>query len=99
MVAIFVVAIAVRSLFGVPRATPPAAGCLVACMFCIAGFANVYWRGYWYGTKAKRLARHGTYTAAYVAAMRRTLPRNSSLIFQTAIGIVTLVLLLSDGLQ
>lgn len=98
-VAILVIAIPVRSLFGAPAGDAVAAGCLVACMFCIAGSANVYWRGYWYGTKAKRLARHGTYTAAYAAAMRRTLPRNSSLIFQAAIGIVTLVLWLSDGLQ
>jgi hypothetical protein len=63
-------------------------------MFCMAGCANVLWRIH-YVRKAERLGRKGgTYTEAYAAAMRRTLPRNTSLIFQTAAAAVTLILAL-----
>jgi hypothetical protein len=53
----------------------------------------VYWRTAWYVPKAKRLARRDeTDPAAYAAAMRRTLPRNSSLVFQTAVFALTLLI-------
>jgi hypothetical protein len=69
--------------------------CLVAGMFCMAGSANVLWRTYYYVPKAKRLAHAGENEAeAYAAAMRRTLPRNTSLVFQTAAAVLTLILAL-----
>jgi hypothetical protein len=68
-----------------------------AGFFCCAGSVNVMWRMYYFIPVAERLARQGeTSGAAYAAAMRRTLPRNSSLLFQTAVGIGSFILMLSN---
>jgi hypothetical protein len=72
--------------------------CLAACLFCCAGSANVLWRMYYFVPQAKRLARRGeTDSEAYAAAMRRTLPRNSSLVFQGAVGILTFISTVASG--
>jgi hypothetical protein len=68
-----------------------------ASFFCCAGGANVLWRMYYFVPIAERLARRGeTDSEAYAAAMRGTLPRNSSLLFQTAVGIGSFILMLSN---
>jgi hypothetical protein len=60
--------------------------------FCLAGSANVYWRWFWYLPRARRRARkNGVGSERFAAAMRGASPRNSSLILQWAVGIVTFV--------
>jgi len=90
-----VLSVPIKSLAGDVTGNGFLTACLTATMFCIAGCANVLWRMYYYVPVAKRLARRGqTHSEAYAAAMRRTLPRNTSLIFQTAIAILTVILAL-----
>jgi hypothetical protein len=87
-----VLSVPIKSLAGDATGNAFLTGCLVTSMFCMAGSANVLWRTYYYVPKAKRLAHAGENEAeAYAAAMRRTLPRNTSLIFQTAVGLLTFV--------
>jgi hypothetical protein len=89
-----VLSVPIRSLGSVAASHAYLTGCLAAGMFCMAGCANVLWRIH-YVRKAERLGRKGgTYTEAYAAAMRRTLPRNTSLVVQTAAAVVTLILAL-----
>ena len=95
VVAMAVVGVPVRALAGEAAGNVVLTACLAASLFCCAGAANVLWRRYYYVPVAERLARKGqTHSAAYAAAMRRTLPRNTSLIFQTAVAILTLILAL-----
>jgi hypothetical protein len=57
--------------------------------------AYVMWRMYRYVPQARRRARkYGIDSKRFATSMRRTMPRNSSLIFQTAVGIVILILAL-----
>jgi hypothetical protein len=64
-----------------------------ATAFCLAGCVNVLWRRLWYVPQARRRARDdGVESDRYAISMRRTLPRNSSAVFQGAVGIVPLVL-------
>jgi hypothetical protein len=59
----------------------------LAC-FCFAGCVNALWRRC-LAYQARRGARiDGVASDRYVAAMRRALPRNSSLISQSIVGIV-----------
>jgi Na+/proline symporter len=95
IVAMAVVGVPLKILVDDATGNAVLTGCLAAGMFCMAGCANVLWRTYYYVPKAKRLAHAGENEAeAYAAVMRRTLPRNTSLIFQTAVAIVTLILAL-----
>ena len=62
---------------------------------CAAGLFNVLWRMYWYVPQARRRARKdGVDSQRFATSMRRTMPRNSSLIFQTAVAVFTLVIAL-----
>jgi hypothetical protein len=91
--AIFALAVPVRLLFGGPAGDIVARILLVACTFCAAGSANVLWRMYWYVPQARRRARKdGVDSKRFAHSMRRTLPRNSSLIFQLAVAAVTIIL-------
>ena len=55
--------------------------------FCLAGCVNALWRRV-FAYQARRSARiDGADSARYAAAMRRALPRNSSLISQSIVGI------------
>jgi hypothetical protein len=64
-------------------------------MFCVAGASNVIWRMYWYVPQARRRARkEGIDSTRFATSMRRAMPRNSSLIFQTAVGILAFILAL-----
>ncbi len=67
--------------------------CFVLGMFCCAGLANAAWRMYWYVPQARRrLARHGPDSVEFARSMRRTLPRNSSLVFQAVVAVLALAL-------
>ena len=56
--------------------------------FCFAGCVNALWRRC-FAYQARRLARiDGMASDRYGAAMRRALPRNSSLISQSVVGLV-----------
>jgi hypothetical protein len=67
-----------------------------ACAFCLAGCAHVLRRWYWYLPKARRRLRADD-RAAYEEYMRRALPRNSSIVFQSLVGILTTVVLFLSG--
>jgi hypothetical protein len=62
-----------------------------ACFFCLAGCAHVVRRWYWYLPKARRRLRAGD-RPAYEAAMQRALPRNSSVVLQSVVGILTTII-------
>jgi hypothetical protein len=63
------------------------------CFFCLAGSANALWHMAWYLPQARRrLQNHGVDSEAFKRSMRRSLPGNASLIFQTAVAILVLVL-------
>jgi hypothetical protein len=91
--AIFVLAVPIRFVFGGPAGDVVARVFLVGCIFCAAGSANVLWRMYWYVPQARRRARKdGIDSKRFATSMRRTLPRNSSLIFQLAAAVLTILL-------
>jgi hypothetical protein len=69
---------------------------LGAIFFCVAGYAHVVRRWYWYLPKARRRLRAGD-RPGYDAYMQRSLPRNSSIVFQSAVGILAAVIALSPG--
>jgi hypothetical protein len=95
IVAMLVISVPVKYLVGDEAGNFVLTMCLAAGMFCCAGIANVLWRMYWYVPQAKRRARKdGVDSKRFATSMRRAMPRNSSLIFQTAVGIVTLIIAL-----
>jgi hypothetical protein len=50
---------------------------------------------YWYVPQARcRARKDGVESKRFAISMRRTMPRNSSLIFQSAVAILTLILAL-----
>jgi hypothetical protein len=64
-------------------------------MFCVAGMFNAMWRAFWFTWKAKRRARRdGTADERFARAMRGILPRNSSLIGQSVVAVLTLLIVL-----
>lgn len=67
-----------------------------ASFFCLAGCAHVVRRWYWNLPKARRRLRGGD-RPAYETYMQRSLPRNRSVVFQSVVGILTAVILLSSG--
>lgn len=66
---------------------------LAVCCFCIAGCANALWHMYWHVPRARRARKRGD-RKAYAAAWRRTEPRNGTIAFQLAVGILTFVVTL-----
>jgi hypothetical protein len=89
--------VSARALFGDATAKVVAEACFGAGMFCVAGMANALWRMGYFVPKAKRLVRRGeTDTEEYARVMRATLPRNSSLIFQSVVGIAAFLLALAS---
>jgi hypothetical protein len=69
-------------------------GWMGAGFFCLAGFANVQWRKLVFVPAARRLVNNPGQREAYAAAMRNALPRNSSLLFQFAVGLAVFVIAL-----
>lgn len=65
--------------------------CMGAGFFCLAGCANALWRRYVILPEARRLATCGAPAEAQ-AALRRSLPPNSSVFFQAAVGILAAVI-------
>lgn len=64
-------------------------------MFCAAGMFNAMWRAFWFTWKAQRRARrHGTADERFGRAMRGILPRNSSLIGQSVVAVLTFLIVL-----
>jgi len=96
-VGIILVGVLVRLAFGRQAGHVVLALALAACFFCLAGCANALWRGYWHLPKARR-ARERSDRSAYDAAWRRTEPRNSTVVFQLAVGILTFVIAVSSSL-
>jgi hypothetical protein len=91
--AMLVVGVPVKHLLGDAAGNVVLTVCLAGGMFCCAGMANVLWRMYWYVPQARRRARkYGIDSKRFATSMRRAMPRNSSLIFQTAVAILTFVL-------
>lgn len=62
-----------------------------AAFFCLAGCANTIWRMYLMLPQARRLAAGGAHEAAQ-AALRRSLPPNTSVVGQAAVGILAAVM-------
>jgi hypothetical protein len=96
LVALLVVGIPVRVLAGDHAGEVVVSILLGGIFVCIAGCAHVLRRWYWYLPKARRRLRAGD-RPAFEAYMRRSLPRNSSIVFQSAIGILTVLIALSSG--
>jgi hypothetical protein len=93
--AMLVVGVPVKLLLGDAAGNVVLTVCLAGVMFCGAGVFNVLWRMYWYVPQARRRARrYGTDSKRFATSMRRAMPRNSSLVFQTAVGILTLIVAL-----
>jgi hypothetical protein len=67
-----------------------------ASFFCLAGCAHVLRRWYWYLPKARRRLGAGD-RPAYDEYMQRSLPRNSSILFQSVVGIMTAIIEISSG--
>jgi hypothetical protein len=64
---------------------------LAFALSCCGGGVNALWRKYWHIPRARRARAFGEDSEQYAAAMRRTLPRNTSLISQLAIGVFAVV--------
>jgi hypothetical protein len=93
--AMLVVGVPVKLLVGDGAGNVVLTACLASAMFCCAGAFNVMWRMYWYVPQARRRARQdGVDSKRFATSMRRAMPRNSSLIFQVAVGILTFVVAL-----
>jgi hypothetical protein len=90
---ILVIAIPLDLLVGHKIGDPVSLVFLGGIVFCAAGAFNVVWRTCWYVPKARRIERAGdNEIEAYSAAMWKTVPRNTSLILQTAAFVATLVI-------
>ena len=93
LLAMLVIGVPARMLLGDEAGNVVLTACLAGVMFCCAGLANVLWRMYWYVPQARRRARkEGVDSKRFATSMRRAMPRNSSLIFQAAVGILTFIL-------
>jgi hypothetical protein len=85
----------VRSVLGEQAGNIVAAACVAGGFFCLAGCANALWHMTWHVRQAyRRLRADGVDSKAFKKSMRRSLPGNTSLIFQTPVAIVAFVLAL-----
>jgi hypothetical protein len=91
LVAMLVVGIPVQVLAGDRAGHVVISILLAAIFFCVAGCAHVLRRWYWYLPKARRRLRAGD-RAAYEEYMQRSLPRNSSILFQSVVGILAVII-------
>jgi hypothetical protein len=96
LVAMLVTGIPVRALAGAHAGKVVVSVWVGAGFFCLAGCAHVVRRWYWYLPKARRRLRAGD-RPGFEAYMQRSLPRNSSVVFQAAVGILATVIALSSG--
>jgi hypothetical protein len=91
LVAMLVVGIPMQVLAGDRAGHVVISILLAAIFFCVAGCAHVLRRWYWYLPKARRRLRAGD-RAAYEEYMQRSLPRNSSILFQSVVGILAVII-------
>jgi hypothetical protein len=85
-------ALPVGSLLGDQAANIVAATCMAAGFFCLAGSVNALWHIAWHVPQARRRLRdHGADSKAFKKSMRRSIPRNTSLIFQIPVAILLFV--------
>jgi hypothetical protein len=85
----------VRSLLGEQAGNSVAAAFVAAGFFCLAGCANAVWHMTWHVSQARRrLRNHGADSEAFKKSVRRSIPRNTSLIFQIPVAILAFVLAL-----
>jgi hypothetical protein len=97
VVALAVLSILTDVLFGAAARNVVVAVFAALTFFCLAGNATILWRRYYYIGRARRLAqRYGVTNADYVSAMNRALPRNSSLVWQAIVAVLTFVIVLSS---
>lgn len=93
ILAMAVTAYPVMSLLGEQAGNVVATAWLAALFFCLAGSTNALWHIAWHVPQARRrLRERGADSEAFKKSMRRSLPGNTSLIFQTAVAIVAFVL-------
>jgi hypothetical protein len=86
-------ALPVGSLRGDQAANIVAAAFMAAGFFCLAGAVNGLWHIAWHVPQARRRLRdHGADSEAFKTSMHRSIPRNTSLIFQTPLAIALLAL-------
>ena len=82
----------VRAMLGEQTGNIVAAAFVAAGFFCLAGCANALWHMTWHVSQARRrLRKHGADSKAFKKSMRRSLPGNTSLIFQTAVAVLLFV--------
>ena len=87
------IGVPVRLVFGAGPGNVVGAALLAVSFFCLTGCINAFWRRQWYVLQARRrLDRDGPDSEGYAKSMRRMLPRNSSLIWQSAVGILTFLI-------
>jgi hypothetical protein len=95
VIAMVLISLPVNRLLGSQATVGWATACLVGAFFCLAGCVNALWHVLWYVPQARRrLRKHGADSEAFKKSMRRSLPGNTSLIFQTAVAILVLILAL-----
>jgi hypothetical protein len=83
----------VRSLLGEQAGNIVAAACMGAAFFCLGGAVNALWHMTWHVSQARRrLRKYGADSKAFKKSMRRSLPGNTSLIFQTPVAILVFAL-------
>lgn len=92
-VALVVTGFAAGWLFGESGADVALAIWMALGFFCFAGAVNALWRYYWFVPQARRRAQHPEVRSELVAiAMRRTLPPDSSLVWQAAVGVLAFMI-------
>jgi len=96
-VALVVTGFLIRSRLGQSTADLVLAIWAVPAFFFLAGGFNALWRYYYFVGQARRRARRvGVGSEPFAIAMRRTLPRDSSLIWQAATGALAFVIALAS---
>jgi ribose/xylose/arabinose/galactoside ABC-type transport system permease subunit len=95
----FIVAIGlafpVGAVLGEQAGNIVAAACVAAAFFCLAGCVNALWHMTWHVLQAGRsLREHGAGSEGFKRSMRRSLPANTSLVFQIPVAILAFVLAL-----
>lgn len=61
---------------------------LAACWFCLAGAPYASWRRHYASRAGRRAKKHGLEDPRVQQAMRRSVPRNDSIIWQAAVALV-----------
>jgi hypothetical protein len=95
LVAMVLLAFPVNAALGDQATNIFAAAFVAAAFFCLAGTVNALWHMTWHVSQARRrLREHGADSEAFKRSMRRSLPRNTSLVFQILVAILAFVLAL-----